>query len=46
MHELLRSMLRLGSFLIWLWLLIDLKVVPLVDDRAMFVNFWWLKYPF
>ena len=46
MHELLRSMFRLGSFLIWLWLLKDLKVVPLVDNCAMFVNFWWLKYPF
>ena len=39
-------MLRLGSFLIWLWLFKDLKIVPLVDDRAIFVNFWWLKYPF
>ena len=46
MHVLLRSILRLGSFLIWLWLLKDLKVVPLVDDRAIFVNLWWLKYPF
>ena len=32
--------------LIWLWLLKDLKVVPLVDDRSMFVNLWWLKNPF
>ena len=46
MHELLSSMFRLGSFLIWLWLLKDLKVFPLVDDRDIFVNFWWLKYPF
>ena len=46
MHELLRSMFRLGSFLIWLWLMKDLKVVPLVDDRDIFVNFWWLKSPF
>ena len=46
MHELLRSMFRLGSFLIWLWLWKGLKVVPLVKDRDIFVNFWWLKYPF
>ena len=46
MHELLPSMFRLGSFLIWLLLLKDFKIIPLVDDRAIFVNFWWLKYPF
>ena len=45
-HTLLLSMLRLGSFLIWLWELKDLKAGPLVEDCAMLVSFWWLKYPF
>ena len=39
MQVLLLSMLRLGSSLIWLCELKDLKVGPLLEDVAMSVNF-------
>ena len=45
-HMLLLSMLRLGSFLIWLWELKELKAGPLFEDRATLDSFWWLKYFF
>ena len=36
-------MLMLGSFLIWLYEVKDLKVDSLVEDLAILVKFQWLK---